>query len=205
MRYLAACVVITSGLLAGTAAQAEVIELEGTVKSIDVDARTITIERKTAKGTKTMTVDVAASAGDLEAVTLNSVIQFSYDNKLEVVTALETGDEGTQLFVAGSEWATDDDGLRIRVIHVDGDSFIGLMYGKAPSLRELHGKIQGGEVYWLAKDVVALKGQAGADNFGTIRRDKQGARIDFRYGAGIENATQTFTVRRVVPNKPNAK
>jgi hypothetical protein len=191
-------------VLCGPIAHAEVIDLEGTVKAVDVDARTVTIERKTASGAKTMTVDVAASAGDLQTITPDAAVKFSYDNKLEVVTAIETGDEGSQLFVAGSEWATEDDGLRIRVIHVEGDSFVGLMYGKAPQLRELHGKIQGTKVFWLAKDVVALKGSPGADNFGTIQREKQGARIDFRYGDGIDKATQTFTVKLVVPAKATA-
>jgi len=88
MRYLAACVVITSGLLAGTAAQAEVIELEGTVKSIDVDARTITIERKTAKGTKTVDLEVAKQAGDLVAVKAGQTITLRYDPALELVTQL---------------------------------------------------------------------------------------------------------------------
>ena len=72
------------------------------------------------------------------------------------------------------------------------------MYGNGEQmLRELHGEIQGNKVSWLAKNVVALKGKPGADNFGTIRREKDGARIDIRYGEGLENATNTFTVRRV--------
>lgn len=192
--------------LAVAIAHAEVIELEGTIKAVDDDARTITIERKTASGAKTMTLDVAASAGDLQTITPGAVVKFSYDNKLEVVTALETGDEGAQLFVAGSEWATEDDGLRIRVIHVEADTFIGLMYGKSPNIRELHGKIEGSSVSWLAKDVVPLNGgKPGADNFGTIRRQGQGARIDFRFGDGIDNATQTFTVKLVMSNKATGK
>jgi hypothetical protein len=193
-------------LILGAVAHAEVIELEGTVKSIDVEARTLTIERKTAKGEKAMTVDVASSAGDLASVKAGSRISFSYDNTLEVVTSLQTGSEAKQLFVAGSEWATGDGGLRIRVMHVDGDAFVGLMYGKGPDmLRELHGELKGSKVSWLAKNVVALKGNPGEDNFGTIRSDKDGARIDFRYGADQENATKTFGVRRVTPSASNSK
>lgn len=182
----------------GVVARAEVIELEGTVKAVDADARTVTIERKSASGPKVTTFDVASSAGDLASLTVGKRIAFSFDNTLEVVTALESGSEGALLFVAGSEWATEDGGLKIRVMHVDGESFVGLMYGNAEQLlRELHGEIQGNKVSWLAKNVIALKGKPGADNFGTIRREKDGARIDFRYGEGMENATKTFLVRRV--------
>ena len=182
----------------GLVARAEVIELEGTVKAVDADARTVTIERKSASGPKVTTFDAANSAGDLGSLVVGKRIAFSFDNTLEVVTALQTGSEGAQLFVAGSEWATDDGGLKIRVMHVDDDSFVGLMYGNGEQmLRELHGEIQGNKVSWLAKNVVALKGNPGADNFGTIRREKDGARIDIRYGEGMENATKQFSVRRI--------
>ena len=182
----------------GLVARAEVIELEGTVKAVDADARTVTIERKSASGPKVTTFDVASSAGDLGSLAVGKRIAFSFDNTLEIITALQTGSEGAQLFVAGSEWATEDGGLRIRVMHVDDKSFVGLMYGNGEQmLRELHGEIQGNKVSWLAKNVIALKGKPGADNFGTIRREKDGARIDIRYGEGLENATNTFTVRRV--------
>lgn len=179
-------------------AKAEVIELEGKIKSIDQDARTISIERTTPKGTKTLDLEVNKNAGDLSTLKVGDKISFSFDPRLEMVTELQTGNQAAELFVAGSEWATDDGGLKIRVVHVDEGSFVGLMYGNGPNmLRELHGEINGNKVFWLAKNVVALKGQPGADNFGTVRQDKDGVHIDFRYGQGIENANQTFSVRRV--------
>jgi hypothetical protein len=52
-----------------TNAPAEVIELEGKVKSVDAEARAISIERKTAEGTKTLDLEVNKKAGDLSAVT----------------------------------------------------------------------------------------------------------------------------------------
>ncbi len=70
---------------------AEVVELEGTVKAVDATARSITIERKTPKGTKTLELEVAKKAGDLGSVTAGDTISFSYDPDLELVTKLGGG------------------------------------------------------------------------------------------------------------------
>lgn len=79
---------------AATVAIAEVIDLEGTVKAVDVSARTITIERKTPKGTKTLELEVTKKAGDLSSVKAGDTISFSYDPDLELVTKLGGGDAG---------------------------------------------------------------------------------------------------------------
>lgn len=73
---------------------AEVIDLEGTVKAVDASARTITIERKTPKGTKTLELEVTKKAGDLSSVKAGDSISFSYDPDLELVTKLGSGDAG---------------------------------------------------------------------------------------------------------------
>ncbi len=65
---------------------AEVLELEGTVKSIDTSAHTITVERKTAKGVKTLDLEVNKRAGDLHDVTVGAGIVFSYDTTTEIIT-----------------------------------------------------------------------------------------------------------------------
>ena len=83
---VAAC--LPSGM---TLSHAEVIELEGTVKALDADARTISIERKTAKGTKTLDLEVAKKAGDLGAMKVGDPITFSYDPGLELVTKIGQG------------------------------------------------------------------------------------------------------------------
>ena len=49
--------------LLATSAHAEVLELEGTVKSVDAAARTLSVERKTPKGTKTLELEVTKKAG----------------------------------------------------------------------------------------------------------------------------------------------
>jgi len=47
-----------AGFWMAGSAPAEVLELEGTVKAVDSSARSITIERKTPKGTKTLELEV---------------------------------------------------------------------------------------------------------------------------------------------------
>jgi len=69
----------------------EVIDLEGTVKAVDAEARTISIERKTPKGTKTLELEVTKKAGDLGTVKAGDKISFSYDPDLEVVTKFSGG------------------------------------------------------------------------------------------------------------------
>jgi hypothetical protein len=69
-------------------AHAEVLELEGTVKAVDATARTMSVERKTPKGTKTLELEVNKKAGDLSSVKVGDRITFSYDPDLELVTKL---------------------------------------------------------------------------------------------------------------------
>jgi len=104
-----------------TLSQAEVIELEGTVKAVDAGARTISIERKTAKGTRTLDLEVAKKAGDLGAVKVGDPITFSYDPGLELVTKLISPESESaeaevvvlkELGTAGHPWFSRD-GLTI--------------------------------------------------------------------------------------------
>ena len=88
---MAVCAVV----LLGVVAHAEVIELEGTVKAVDAGDRTISIERKTAKGTKTLELEVNKKAGDLSALKVGDRISFSYDPDLELVTKIG-GEAGTR-------------------------------------------------------------------------------------------------------------
>lgn len=72
----------------GVSATAEVIELEGTIRSVDITARTVTIERKTPSGPKTLTLEVAKKAGDVADLRPGSPISFAYDPDLEIVTKI---------------------------------------------------------------------------------------------------------------------
>ncbi len=73
---------------------AEVLELEGTVKAVDATARTMSVERKTPKGTKTLELEVNKKAGDLSSLKVGDRITFSYDPDLELVTKLGGGNAG---------------------------------------------------------------------------------------------------------------
>ena len=70
---------------------AETLDLEGVVKAVDATARSITIERKTPKGTKTLELEVNKKAGDLNGIKVGDRLSFSYDPDLEIVTRLGGG------------------------------------------------------------------------------------------------------------------
>jgi hypothetical protein len=78
--------VILSGSVLCSVCYAEVLELEGTVKAVDASARSITIERKTPKGTKTLELEVAKKAGGLTAIKVGADVVFGYEPSLEVIT-----------------------------------------------------------------------------------------------------------------------
>lgn len=67
---------------------AEVLTLEGTIKSVDAATRSITITRKTPKGEKVLELEVAKNAGDLSALKAGEKVGFSYDPELELVTKI---------------------------------------------------------------------------------------------------------------------
>jgi uncharacterized protein (TIGR03067 family) len=77
--------------LVATAAHAEVLELEGTVKAIDAKARSITIVRKTPKGEKVLELEVAKNAGDLSGLKEGDPVAFAYNPDVEVITKIEKG------------------------------------------------------------------------------------------------------------------
>jgi hypothetical protein len=82
MLRAAVCLVLGLSTLA---VQAEVIELEGTVKSVDAEARTISIERKTTKGERVKTLDVARKAGDISGLAEGQAVSITYDTDLRIV------------------------------------------------------------------------------------------------------------------------
>jgi uncharacterized protein (TIGR03067 family) len=84
-RTLLACFV----LFAASVAHAEIIELEGTVKSIDQDARAISITRKTPKGEKLLELEVAKNAGDISGFKEGDRISFAYNPDAEILTKIE--------------------------------------------------------------------------------------------------------------------
>ncbi len=75
--------------LLGNVIQAEVIELDGTVKSIDLKQMAITIVRKTPKGEKEIEFELAKNAGDFSELVRGDMVSFAYHPDAEIVTKIE--------------------------------------------------------------------------------------------------------------------
>jgi hypothetical protein len=75
--------------LASTVAVGAEVRVEGVVKAVDAKERTLTVEKKSAKGTKVLSLEVANEVGDLASLKVGSEVSLSYDSTLEVVTAIE--------------------------------------------------------------------------------------------------------------------
>ena len=67
---------------------AHAVELEGTIKSVDVPSRTLEIIRQTASGDRTHRLEVDKEVGGLSEVKAGEQISISYDPETEVVTKL---------------------------------------------------------------------------------------------------------------------
>jgi len=78
-------------LIGNVIAQAEVLELEGMIKSLDVSARTITIIRRTPKGEKVLELEVARNAGDISGLKEGDAVAFAYNPDLDIISKIEKG------------------------------------------------------------------------------------------------------------------
>ena len=87
LRFLLACVVA----VAASVAQAEVLELEGTVKSVDAASRSISIVRKTPKGDKVLELEVAKNAGDISGFKEGDPVAFAYNPDVDIISKIEKG------------------------------------------------------------------------------------------------------------------
>lgn len=82
--------------LLASLAHAEVIELEGTIKSIDQNARAIAVNRKTPKGEKVVELQVTKKAGDLAKLKPGDSIRVKYDPDLEIVTGFAVSKQSAE-------------------------------------------------------------------------------------------------------------
>jgi hypothetical protein len=184
--------------LLASIAHAEVLELEGTVKSIDREARTISIVRKTSKGEKVLDLEVAKNAGDLSFIEDGDEVSISYDAGLELIASISEHLSGDETLVAGSEWVSEDGFLRLRLLAREGDQYTALFHLGQNGLREVKGSVKGEKLQWLANDVTAHKGARGGDNFGTLSQDGKGPKLDFKWKDRDGNGGD-FTLRLVPP------
>ena len=82
------CMMVFCMFLFCTSIHAEVIELDGTIKSLDQDSRAISIVRKTPKGEKVLDLEVAKNAGDIDSLKVGDKISFAYNPDAEIVTKI---------------------------------------------------------------------------------------------------------------------
>jgi uncharacterized protein (TIGR03067 family) len=87
VRTLVACVAV----FAASLAHAEVLELEGTVKSVDPASRSISIVRKTPKGEKVLELEVAKNAGDISGFKEGDPVAFAYNPDVDIISKIEKG------------------------------------------------------------------------------------------------------------------
>jgi len=88
-----AAVFLAVGLFA-FAIQAEVIELEGTIKSLDADKREITIGKKTLDVAKKCQITIDGAESKLADLQPNQKVVVEYDDELEVAKSIAVGDTG---------------------------------------------------------------------------------------------------------------
>lgn len=132
-RTLLACITVFVASLA----HAEVIELDGTIKSLDHDSRAISIVRKTPKGQKVLDLEVAKNAGDIDSLKVGDKISFAYNPDAEIVTKIEKGlskEAASDVKALQGEWKntyTEEGGKRLepadlrrinRTLLIKGDS-----------------------------------------------------------------------------------
>jgi len=104
---------------------------------------------------------------------------------------------GDAVLVPGSEWISDDGVVRLRLLTREGENFTGLFHLGQNQLREVKGSVKGEKLQWLGKDVTALNGGRGGDNFGTLSQDDKGPKLDFTW---VQNGNGgAFTLRMVGP------
>jgi len=90
-RCLRMVMIVASLTSFASVANAEVLELEGTIKAIDAEARSVTIVRKTPKGEKELELEVAKNAGDLAGLKAGDRVSFAYNPDVDIISKIEKG------------------------------------------------------------------------------------------------------------------
>lgn len=107
------------------------------------------------------------------------------------------GQDTADPFQPNSVWANEKNNKMIlTIIERKGESFKALFEN-----REINGKINGPSISWLAKDVRALgKNGVGGDNYGILKKDDLGFKIDFTWQNNAKGPKGFFTLRQVGSN-----
>jgi hypothetical protein len=117
---LSASILVPLVAISTPAAQAEVVTIDGTIKSVDAQKRTITVE----SGSKTLTLDVSSKAkinvegkdGGLDTLKPGQKVKLSYHKELEIVLKIEVApavppdQTEPQVILRSAEIAIDENG-----------------------------------------------------------------------------------------------
>ena len=99
--------IVVGLLLSGESLHAEVITIDGTIKSVDAAKRTITVETegeaKTFDVSSKVKVSVEGKDAGLDALKEGQKVKLSYHDELEIVLKIEVGNHGKQDELNG-EW-----------------------------------------------------------------------------------------------------
>ncbi len=109
---------------------------------------------------------------------------------------------GSDPFNVDSLWVDAKNNLRLTVLARSGETFSARFLVKDSIERIVSGTYAAGKVAWLAKDVRAVKGSQGSDNFGTLVKDDEGYRLDFTWGNGGKTTSReggTFVLKLQPP------
>ncbi len=97
-------------------------------------------------------------------------------------------------FQPKSVWVNVGQKMTLTVLERNGEKFLAHFEIGDVIDREVTGTVKDGKLSWLAKDVRAIKGDAGGDNQGTITSDKVGDMIDFVWRID-KGGSGTFSLR----------
>lgn len=72
----------------------------------------------------------------------------------------------------GAVWRDEPGRRTLMILDRQGETFRGRFQLGENIVREMTGTAKGSRIFWLSKDVKAVKGKPGGDNYGSIRGDK---------------------------------
>jgi hypothetical protein len=107
-------------------------------------------------------------------------------------TSSRVQDAAADPIQAGTSWASDDRGTVLTIVSRSGEMFQGRLIAPKQVEWEVSGTIRDGKLTWYGKDVRAIKGGPGLDNFGILN----GSKLDFQYrrAEGVLAAAPSLTL-----------
>ena len=101
---------------------------------------------------------------------------------------------GADPFPVGSVWKNNTLKMSLTVAQRDGDTFQGKFVVGQAITREVKGTVKDGEVRWLARQVRAVRGDAGGDHIGKFGESDRSNALDFEWTSN--HAFRKFILQR---------